>query len=124
MVFPTADLHALPAAMFVLVRWLVEHEALAWCFDTGTRFCAAGQRLVVGLEVVSKKREAETALALERTVAGAAVAAQPAKQWHDMPPKVGNLLSIGACKALAGRCDGFGGIGRRGHAYKQRRQHG
>ena len=55
---------------------------------------AFDDRFVVGLEVVAEQREAEAALPLERTVAGAAVAAEPAHQRQHVPLEVRDFLSL------------------------------
>jgi hypothetical protein len=55
---------------------------------------------VVGFEVVAKEGELEASLALERTVAGATVAAQASHQRDDMPAEVrdiGGQLGISLC---------------------------
>ncbi len=63
------------------------------------------QRLVVHLEVVAEQREPEAALPLERAVAGAAVAAEPAQQREDVPLEVGtSSTSASRNRSFAGAC--------------------
>ena len=57
----------------------------------------AGEGEVVLLRVVAEQRQAEAALALERAVAGAGVAAHAAEQAHDVPLEIDLLdtLAVG-----------------------------
>ena len=47
--------------------------------------------MVIGLEVVAKQRELETASALKRSMAGAAIASQAPQEWHDMFLEIGDV---------------------------------
>src|SRR5207244_1666237 len=66
----------------------------------------AGEGGVVLLRVVAEQGEAEAALALERAVAGTAVAAHAAEQAHDVPLEV-DLVDC----AAVGKFDGGSGSG-------------
>src|SRR5688572_667396 len=76
-VFPTPSLHPPAAAVLVLVRGLVKHEAVGGTAGFGPRRFAFRELFVVGTKIVSEQRQAKAALPLERAVTGAAVAAEP-----------------------------------------------
>jgi hypothetical protein len=62
------------------------------------RGVAGGQGVVIGLEVVAKQRETEATLSLEGAVTCPAIAAEPAKQWDDVPLKARRFDAVGPSK--------------------------
>src|SRR5262249_48591207 len=65
----------------------------------------AGDRGVVLLRLVAEKRQAEAALALERTVAGAGVASHAAEEAHQVPLEIDHfeLAAVGQRDRRRGR---------------------
>ncbi len=66
---------------------------------------------MVGLEVVAEEREPQAAAPLERAVAGAGVAPEPAHQGKNMALEVGNLGRALVGEALTGGRGRRAGIG-------------
>ena len=77
------------------------------------RLVTAEQSFMVRFEVIAEEGETEAALTLERTVAGAAVAAEPAHERHDMPLEARDFLAVGGVESLVGGRKPFGRRGGR-----------
>ena len=56
---------------------------------------------MIGLEIVAEEGQAETALALEGAVTGAAITTEPAQERHEMPLQIWDILSLARAIALA-----------------------
>src|SRR5690606_2583216 len=87
-VLPASRLH--PLAPFVLGEEGGLFESVAGGRILGVD--ALRESLVVHLEVIAEQRQPEAPLPLERTVTGAAVAAQLAQQRNQMPLEVRRFL--------------------------------
>ena len=94
---PGAAVEPLAAVVVDLLERLGEDQALLRVGDGCAGLVASHQVGMVVLEVVSEEREHEAPLPLKRTVAGTAVAAEPAEQRHDVATKIGLLERGDSC---------------------------
>ena len=71
--------------------------------EMDARLFAAGERFVVGLEVVAKERESEAAATLEGAMARAAVAAEATQERRNMPLEAGRFAAGFEIAGLGGK---------------------
>ena len=79
--------------MIVLAGWLVEDQTFGWRLHVDARRLTSGQSLQIGVKVVAKHRETETAFALKRSVTDSTVTPEPTQQRNHVPLKIGDFIA-------------------------------
>jgi hypothetical protein len=75
---------------------LAQDQAFIDIFEIDATATFSEQCQMVGLKVIAKERELESALPLKGAVARAAVAAESAEQWRNVPLEAGRLILSGS----------------------------
>src|SRR5687767_1863538 len=92
---PAPHLH--PLAPFVRdgLGRLEQHAAFGGLFEVDAWVLTPQERIVVGLEIVSKERQPKPALSLKRAMTGPAVAPEPAQQRNHMSLQTRDFSTAG-----------------------------
>ena len=82
LIFPRIVWQSQAALVFDRQRWLLENQAARWFVPLDSSTLAVGNRLVVHQQIVAKKTESESSLALRGAMARAGVAPQATNEWR------------------------------------------